>query len=95
MTAGYAVTLDGLNARAGGLAVAVRDDLAAIDRFQSQVMSNNDAFFTGLGMSGGDLTTLRNSMTDLGKLYLIAHALATQGSASDFFFNAKNLCGFL
>jgi hypothetical protein len=95
MTAGYDVTLAGINSRAGQLVVAVRDDLNAIHRFQVQVMGNNDGFFTGLGMSGGDLTTLRAAYTDLDKLYQIANALNTQSPASDFFFNAKNLCGVL
>jgi hypothetical protein len=95
MTAGYDVTLAGINSRAGQLTVALRDALDDIHRYQGQVMANADGFFTGLGMSAGDLTVLRAAMTDLDKLYQVAHALTTQSPASDFFFSAKNLCGVL
>lgn len=95
MTVGYPVSLADVNARAGQLATALRDDLAAIDRFNAWIVAQPDAFFTGLGMAGADLTLLRAAFTDLDKVYLLAHALATQPAASDFFFNAKNLSGVL
>jgi hypothetical protein len=95
MTAGYPVALADVNARAGQLATTLRDILTDVDRFNTFLQAQPDAFFTALGMSSPDLTILRASFVDLDKVFLLAHGQATQPAASDFFFNAKNLSGVL
>jgi hypothetical protein len=95
MTAGYPVTLNDVNARAGQLATTLRNDLDDVHRYAAFIAANADGFFTGLGMSAPDLATLRASFIALDKLYQVAHALTTQTPASDFFFDAKNLSGVL
>jgi hypothetical protein len=91
VAAGIPIAKADVDQRAGGL--VVRNDLYACSQFKAWLDSVNDTFLTGLGYNAGDITVLRGSFTDLTKLYNIAHAADTQGTASDFFFNARNLSG--
>jgi len=96
MSIGYPITKATLDNTMGGLVVAVRDSLNAIVSFKATLDDTailNDTFLGTLGYSGGEITTIRASFTDLKKLSDIARAAATQSPASDFWFNAKLLTG--
>jgi hypothetical protein len=96
--AGYPVTRVDLDNMMGNLIVAVRDDLRAVASFKAMLDDTSlltDSFLqtAPLSYSAGDCTEIRAAFSDLAKLYDISRALATQGAANDFWFNAKHLVG--
>jgi hypothetical protein len=97
--AGYAVTAADVNSRAGALVVALWQDLENLRQFKAWLddSSHNDTFLTGLGISAGDITTLRAGVSDLGSptngLYAVAHSIYVPGGVNNFFANAKALSG--
>jgi hypothetical protein len=95
MSAGFAVTKDSVNNRAGSLVLTLRqcfDDINNFNGFLNQA-STTDASLTTLGMTQAEVTTLRNSFADLAKLVQVGRAAAVQAAPSDFFANAKQLLG--
>jgi hypothetical protein len=62
---GFPFGLTEINQRAGSLSVAVRDSLRQVQLFKGELDTQVDAYYTGLGMSSGDLATLRSSFVDL------------------------------
>jgi hypothetical protein len=100
MSVGFTLTKADIDARAGGLVVAVRDALARCAAFNALlndtgIIPDNNFLTTTLspGYTSGEVTTLRAAFVDLSKLNDIAHAAATQAAVNDFFFNAKKLTG--
>jgi hypothetical protein len=94
--AGYPITPTDLNNRAGDIVVNLRRYLQEAHDFKGKLDGWTDAYLTAtVGLGSGDVTALRNSFTDLDKLYQVAHALAAQSPASDFFFNAGQLTGVI
>lgn len=97
MSVGFTATKADLDARAGQLAMGLRDNLQRCSDFcdllNDTTIFPNDAALTALGYTAGEVTILRAAFTDLKKLKDIAHAAATQASTNDFFFNAKHLTG--
>lgn len=95
MSAGFAITKDSVNNRAGSLVLTLRqsfDDINNFNAFLTQA-SITDTVLTGLGMTQAEVNTLRAAFTDLAKLVQVGRALAVQSPANDFFFNAKQLLG--
>jgi hypothetical protein len=95
MSAGFAVTKDSVNNRAGSLVLTLRqcfDDINNFNGFLNNA-ATTDTFLTGLGMTAPEVATLRASFIDLAKLVSIARAGAVQVAVNDFMFNAKNLLG--
>lgn len=95
MSVGFAVGKTDVDQQAANIALQVKRALDAAHSFKAWLDDtiHNDTYLTGLGYQPADITLLRNSFTDLDALYKLAHALGTQASANDFFFNAKNLLG--
>lgn len=98
MAAGYQVSLLDINNRAGALVVGLWSGLEEIRKFKLWLddSAHNDPFFTGLGMTSPDITTLRSSFADLGGtsgLWAAAHGTYAPPGVNNFFFNAKNLTG--
>ena len=100
MSVGFPAVKADFDTRAGALATALRDDLARWNQFYTLVTSSTwgQANLVGIGYSSGEATTLIAAATDLGastgaSLFNLARAGATLGSANDFWFNAKLLCG--
>jgi hypothetical protein len=93
MSAGFPADKLTIDARAGQLAMTLRDTLRQVQLFKTFLDSKNDAALIGLGYNQADVDLLRASYTDLNKLQQIANAAATQSATSDFFFNAKLLLG--
>jgi hypothetical protein len=98
MAAGYQTTLADINNQAGALVIALWNDLEAVHRFKLWLddSAHNDAYLTALGMASGDITTLRNSIADLGGtsgLWAVSHGSFAPGGASNYFSNAKLLTG--
>jgi hypothetical protein len=97
MAAGFTITKADIDARAGQLVVATRDDLYRCAQFCDLLNDTsifaNDAALTALGYSGAEVTMIRASFTDLKSLYNVSHAAGTVPSNNDFWFNAKHLTG--
>lgn len=97
MSVGFTATKADIDARAGQLAMAVRDDLLRAAQFCDLLNDTsifaNDAALIALGYTQAEVTVLRAAFTDLKALYNLAHAAGTQASPNDFFFNAKHLTG--
>lgn len=94
--AGYGVTPDVLNQRAGFLVETVRDTFDEVLLFKAFLdrYADAQALSTAVpGLSVGDATTLKASFADLGNLVATARGQRAQSPASDFFFNAKFLLG--
>lgn len=100
MSIGFSLTKADLDARAGQLAMAVRDDLARCAAFcdllnDTSIVdpSSSDLFLRNLGYTASEVTILRAAFTDLKSLWNVFHANATVPSVNDFNFNAKHLTG--
>jgi len=96
MSVGFPAAKSDLDSRAGSLVCAVRDSLYNAQRF-SVILQNDPRFTSGnlvtLGYVSAEATLLKAGFTDLANLYNVAHALGTQGTVNDFFFNAGQLAG--
>jgi len=93
---GYAITKSGLDNLMGGLIVATRDSLNSCVSFKALLDDTSilpDATLTTLGYGSGEITQIRASFASMKSLSDISRALATQGSANDFWFDAKHLAG--
>jgi hypothetical protein len=98
MAAGYPISRTDLDNKMGGLVVAVRNSLLAVNQFKIQLDDTSmltDALLQAApySYSSGDTTQIRAAFTDLAKLYDISRAAATQSATNDFWFNAKHLVG--
>lgn len=98
--AGYSITAQDINNRAGTVTRQLWDALEEARRMSLWLADSNntDAILTAapVSMASGDLTIIRAAMTDLGSangLWAVAHAQKTVASTNDFFFNAKKLGG--
>jgi hypothetical protein len=90
--AGYPITKDIINSRAGYLVKTLDDTLDGIVTL-SDYLDGNSADDLGLGFTPEEVTLLRAAFTALAKLSDIAHGQDVQAQASDFFFDAKQLTG--
>jgi hypothetical protein len=90
---GFPTDKNNIDARAGSLALQLRNTLNDIVTVKAWLDSQTDAALIGLGYVQAEVTLLRASFTDLANLSNIAHAQGTQPAANDFFFNAKHLLG--
>ena len=92
---GFSTNKDSVDARAGQLALTLRDTLAQIVIFKAWLDTQTDTQLIALGYEQPDVDLLRSSYVDLSRLSDVAHAQATQPGASDFFWNAKHLTGLV
>jgi hypothetical protein len=89
--AGYPVTKEIIDSRAGFLAQTLRDAFVGVQVLKDYLDATPDADLVALGFTSEDVAVIKSSFTDLAKLGRIAHAQDTQAAASDFFFWAKRL----
>ena len=98
MALGWPVTIGDVNTQAGTLVNNLWNDLEALNRFNNWLndSAHNNTYLTSLGFSGGEITTLRAAISDLGSgtgLYGIAHGSLNLLVVNNFFFNAKAMTG--
>lgn len=89
--AGFPLTKDTINTRAGVVVTNLRDALAAVDLFAAGLARMQDGDLTALGFSSQDVTDLRTVFGDLANLSQTVHGQRAQTPASDFFFNIYKL----
>ena len=95
MPAGFQVTKDALNQRAGSVVVAGESWFEDVERMAAYLAATPDGDLTALGFTGGDVAGLKSSFVDLDNLRLTAYGQRTQPAASNFFFFAAKLRGIL
>lgn len=100
MSVGFPTTKGDFDSRAGGLVVALRQDLYQCSEFCKVLQGtpwSTDANLTALGYTQAEVTLLKAAFTDLGgtgnSLYRIANGQAFVASNNNFLFNANQLCG--
>jgi hypothetical protein len=100
MSVGFPSTKADFDSRAGGLAVALRQNLAQWSSFCALLQAtpwSTDANMTALGYSEAEVTLLKAAATDLGgtgvSLFRIANGLASNGANNNYLFNSDQLCG--
>lgn len=100
MSVGFPATKGDFDSRAGGLVVALRQNLFNCSEFCKVLQGtpwSTDANLIALGYTQAEVTLLKASFTDLGgtgsSLYRIANGQAFVGSNNNFLFNANQLCG--
>jgi hypothetical protein len=93
MAVGFPALKTDVDARAGQLALTVRDTLRQVQIFKAWVDTQTDAALIALGYVQADVDRLRSSFVDLDKLRSIYEGTATQASTYDFRTFAKLLVG--
>jgi len=97
VTVGFPLGQAEINARAGALAVGLRDVLRQCSDFcdllQNTQVIANDQVLLNMGYSQAEVNTLRAAFTDAKALRQIALGLATQPAANNFLFNLQKLMG--
>jgi len=100
MSVGFPSTKADFDSRAGGLAIALRQNLAQWSSFCALLQAApwaTDANLTALGYSSAEVTLLKAAATDVGgtgtSLYRIANGLAANASNNNYLFNSNQLCG--
>lgn len=97
--AGFPITANEVNIKAGQLVSSLWDNLEAVRRYKRWLddATNSDAALTALGVAQGDLNLIRPAFADLGSgsngLYAVAHGVFVPAGVNDFFANAKKLTG--
>ena len=97
MSVGLPIGQAEINARAGSLAIALRDAMRQCSDFcdllnNTQIIANDQALIN-MGFTAGEVTTLRAAFTDAKALRQVAIGAATQGSLNNFLFNLQKLWG--
>ena len=95
MVAGFQVTKDGLNQRAGAVVVAGEAFLDDVRRMKVWLDTQTNPNLVALGFTDTEATQLKSAFTDLDNLRKVAYAQATQATANNFFFWGSQLRGVL
>jgi len=95
MAAGFQVTKDALNQRAGAIVVAGESWFEDVQRLQTYLAATPDGDLTALGFVSGEVASLKSAFVDLDNLRLTAYGQRAQTPASNFFFWASKLRGIL
>jgi hypothetical protein len=95
MSVGFAAAKADYDQRAGGLAMALRDDLARIAAFKAHLDTRTDANLIALGFTQGEVDTLRSAFGDLDQLRTIYEGSVNLSVAKDFRSFAKLLTGVI
>jgi len=99
MTVGFPQTLGDLNSAAGGNAVALRQALASIQRFQLQLAAIPDATLLAapIALAQADINTLRSAYTDLNDYANIYNGIASTHLTGTYDYRtfSKLLWGFV
>jgi hypothetical protein len=97
MTVGLALGQAEINARAGALAIMLRDALRMCSDFcdllQNTTIVPNDQYLLNMGFTQAEVNTLRAAFVDAKALRQVAIGAASQTPASNFLVNVLKLTG--
>lgn len=95
MAAGFQVSKDALNQRAGAIVVAGESWFEDVERLAAYLAATPDADLAALGFTSPDVAAVKSAFVDLENLRLTAYGQRAQTPASNFFFWASKLRGIL
>ncbi len=101
MSVGFPQNKVDIDARAGSLAVQVRDMLSSIQVFQAFLSGKTSADLVKLGYTDGtsgtvdEVTLLKSAYTQLDQLRLVAIGQGTVTAANNFLFFSDQITGVL
>lgn len=95
MAAGFQVTKDALNQRAGSTVVAGEAWFDDVRRMKVWLDTQTNANLVTLGFTDAEAAALKASFTDLDNLRKVAYGQGTQATANNFFFWGSQLRGVL
>ena len=90
---GFPADKAALDARAGNLAVQLRDSLDAAARLKSWLDTRTEGDLVALGYTAAEVAVLKSAYTDLAALRQVANGQQTVGTANNFLFWSAQLCG--
>lgn len=90
---GFPTDKNTLDARAGNIAIQVRDSLDAASRLKAWLDTKTEADLVALGYTSAEVAVLKSAFTDLSALRSVATAGQTVPTANNFLFWSAQLCG--
>lgn len=93
MAVGFAADKAALDARAGHVALQLRDTLDAAGRLKAWLDTKQDADLVALGYTSDEVAILKSAYTALDALRLVATGQRTVPEADNFLFWASKLTG--
>jgi hypothetical protein len=95
MSVGFPATKLDIDARAGQLALQLRDTLIQIQQFNTWLVATPDANLTGMtpGYTAGEVATLKSAIADLAQLATVYQGTAIRASVYNYQTFAKLLVG--
>lgn len=82
-----------LDARAGNIAIQVRDSLDAASRLKAWLDTKTEADLVALGYTSAEVAVIKSAFTDLAALRAVATAGQTVPAVNNFLFWSAQLCG--
>lgn len=95
MAVGFPALKADIDARAGQLALQLRDTLRQIQLFEAWLLTQADANLVSLGYVQAEVNTMKSAYADLDQLRTIYEGTANLTTAKDFRTFAKLLTGTL
>lgn len=95
MAIGYSKDKASIDGVLGDVAQSLNRTFRRAIQLGTELSAYSDTQLTGAGYSAGEVTTLRNFVTDMTQLNNIYTGAATLGSAKDFRTNVRPLWGVL
>jgi hypothetical protein len=95
MSVGFPALKTDVDARAGQLALSVRDTLRQVQLFKAWLDTQSDGQLIALGYAQGDVDKLRSAYVDLDQLRTVYEGTGTRSPAYDYRTFAKLLVGVI
>jgi hypothetical protein len=95
MPAGFQVTKDALNQRAGAIVIAGESWFEDVERLAAYLAATPDGDLTAMGFTSQDVAAVKSSFVDLENLRKVAYGQQAQANANNFFFWGSKLRGIL
>ncbi|HNW62740.1 MAG TPA: hypothetical protein PKJ32_07045 [Piscinibacter sp.] len=90
---GFPTDKNTLDARAGNIAIQVRDSLDAASRLKAWLDTKTEADLVALGYTSAEVAVIKSAFTDLAALRSVATAGQTVPAVNNFLFWSAQLCG--
>lgn len=93
MTVGYPINKAVIDSRVGYLVKTLHDIFEGVEKMKGVLDALTTEDLTTMGYTEAEVAVLKSGITDVNSLSQVAHGLATQSPANNFFFWADKLTG--